>query len=97
MIGDSAIVSLIPLKNRQLKRQFERDAMRVIMPLEEVNTEFIYQLFNDECKASYNGLYQRYHELWLSTIEELVKTKKFPSVGIDKLWFERQYAPYGNA
>jgi hypothetical protein len=97
MISDSAILPLIPLNNRHSKRMFERDAIRVILPLEEVNTEFIFQLFNDECKATYNGLYNHYLELWLQTIEELIKTRKFPSVGIDKLWFERQYSPYGNA
>lgn len=93
---DSAIIPLVSLNNRQSKRQFERDAIRVVMPLEEVNTEFLYLLFSDDCKASYNGLYQKYLDLWRKTIDELVKTRKFPSVGIDKLWFERQYSPYGN-
>lgn len=93
---DSAIVPLINLNNRQLKRQFQRDAMRIALPLEEVNTTFLYLLFDDECKASYNGLYNTYLELWLQTIDELVSTRKFPTIGIDKLWFERQYSPYAN-
>lgn len=91
---DSAIVPLYPLSNRTYKRQFERDAVRVMMPLEQVNTEFLYLLFDEECKASYNGLFQTYHKMWLDTIDELVRTRKFPSVAIDKLWFERQYSPY---
>ena len=93
---DSAIIPLVNLSNRQIKRQFERDAIRVVLPLEEVNTEFLYNLFNDDCKASYSGLYNTYLDLWLRTIDELVKTRKFPTIGIDKLWFERQYSPYGN-
>lgn len=93
---DSAIVPLIPLTNRQLKRQFQRDALRVVMPLEEVNSEFLYLLFDEDCKRSYKSLYNTYHDLWMRAVDEVVSTKNFPSVGIDKLWFSRQYSPYGN-
>lgn len=94
---DSAIIPLTTLSNRSQKRQFEREALRVMMPLEEVNSEFLYMLFDEECTATYNGLYQTYQRLWLSVIDELVRTRKFTIVAIDKYWFERNYSPYGNA
>jgi hypothetical protein len=95
---DAAIVPLVPLVNRRYKRQFEKDAIRVIMPLEEVNTTFLYHLFDESNKATYAGLYNYYHDLWMRTVEELVKSRNFPTIGIDKLWFARQYSPeYGNA
>ncbi len=90
---DSAIIPLIPLTNRSLKRQFERDAKKVVLPLEEVNTAFLYYLFDDECHLTYKSLYNQYLVLWENTIDEIVKTYQFKSVGIDRLWFARNYKP----
>lgn len=91
---DSAIIPIVPLNNRHAKRKFERDAKRIMMPLEEVNTGFTYHLFSDDNpNVSYNGLYQQYLTLWYQTIDEVVKLYKFKYAGIDRLWFERQYKP----
>lgn len=91
---DTAIIPLIPLNNRHAKRQFERDAIKIAIPLEEVNTAFTYHLFSDDNpSATYNGLYQFYQDLWYKTIDQIVKTYKFKYAGIDRLWFERHYKP----
>ena len=89
---EGAIFPLTALKNRAQRRQFTKDANKIAGRLEEVNTGFIWHLFNVEGKT-YKEIYIYFLDLWNKTIDELISTKKFTNVAIDRLFFERNYKP----
>jgi len=93
---NDAIQPLTPMVNRWMKRKYEQEAKRVVFPLEEVNTSFIYELFDEDNKASYKALYEKYLERWLDTVAEICANRNIKYIGIDRQWFSRNYRPITN-
>jgi len=89
---DGAIIPLTPLNNRAQKRKFVKEATKIAGKLEEINQSFIYHLFNSE-GFTYREIYIYFLDQWNAAVNLLVKTKKFSSVAIDVLFFEREYKP----
>lgn len=90
---DGAIFPVNDLVNRAQKRAFEKEAIKAAKLLEEVNTAFIYSLFNDHPKVTYNGLYQNFLDKWLRRVDYLVETGQYRNILIDKSFFENCYKP----
>ena len=89
---DGAIVPITNLNNRSEKRKFTRDANKVAGKLEEVNTAFLWHLFNTE-GMTYKQMYLHYLKEWNDAVDALVRGKKITNIGIDRLFFEREYKP----
>jgi hypothetical protein len=90
---DGAIIPLTQLTNRQQKRRFKKEAEKIAGKLEEVNTTFIWHLFNAADSMTYKEIYIYYLDQWKKTVESLVNSKQFTHVAIDLLFFEREYKP----
>ena len=90
---DGAIIPLTTLTNRAQKRQFIREAIKIAGELEEVNTVFIWYLFNADKTKSYKEIYLSFLDKWQATVKSLVENKKFSHCAIDVLFFERNYKP----
>jgi|TARA_R110000782_G_scaffold10513_3_gene32775 hypothetical protein len=89
---DGAIIPISNLNNRSQKRKFTKEAIKIAGKLEEVNTAFLWHLFNTEGK-SYREMYLHYLKEWNDTVDALVIGKKINNLAIDRLFFERQYKP----
>lgn len=89
----NAIVPLVDFKNRRERRVYVREAGNIVVDLEKVNTSFIYELFDDQLTDSYSAIYERHLNMWKETVAELIKTHKFTSCAIDRLWFANNYQP----
>ena len=90
---DGAIIPLTELTNRAQKRRFIKESEKIAGRLEEVNTSFIWHLFNAAESMTYKEIYTHYLDLWTKTVNELVNSKQFTHVAIDCLFFEREYKP----
>ena len=93
LIMDGAIIPLTDLTNRAQKRRFVRESEKIAGKLEEVNTTFIWHLFNAENSMTYKEIYVYYLNQWTATVDALVNSKQFTHVAIDILFFEREYKP----
>lgn len=90
---DGAIVPTTPLNNRAQKRKFVREAKKIAGVLEEINTSFIWYVFNAPRWTSYQAIYTHFLDQWQLAVEDLAKNKKFTTCAIDVLFFEREYKP----
>lgn len=90
---DSAIIPKGELINRSQKRLFQKEAFSVVEPLEEVNTAFLYYLFDDQEKRSYEELFRFYADLWVETIDSIAKSRRLNTILLDRTWFYNNYAP----
>jgi hypothetical protein len=88
-----AIVPLVDFKSRAARRKFVREAGNIVEDLEKVNTSFYFELFNEDSNETYNSLYERHLNWWHETITELIRTHKFTTCAIDRLWFANNYKP----
>jgi hypothetical protein len=88
-----AIVATKDLRNRQDRRKFIREAQNIVEDLELVNTSFLHELFDDKCQDDYKTIYNRWLDQWQETISILIKTHKFTSCAIDRMWFSNNYQP----
>jgi len=89
----SAIFPVNNLINRSEKRKYKIQALKVAPVLEEINTGFIWHIFNADPSMHYNEIYKHYAREWNDTVDRLAATKIFPCVAIDRLFFERNYKP----
>lgn len=89
----NAIIPIIDISKRGERRKFIREAGNIVEDLERVNVSFYYELFDEDSNETYLNIYQRHLDWWQETIKELVRTHKFTSCAIDKLWFANSYAP----
>lgn len=90
---DGAIIPTIELTNRKLKRQFVNEARKIALPLEQINTSFIWELNNAPEHLSYSDIYRIYAEKWNNKVRELSNRKEFTLAAIDILFFSREYGP----
>ena len=90
---DGAIIPISYLNNRSEKRKFTKDALKVVGKLEEVNTSFLWHLFNMEDSKTYKEIYLHFLSEWNRVIDQIIKSKKITQIGIDRLFFEREYKP----
>jgi hypothetical protein len=90
-LQESAIIPRKPLTNRESKRAFYHEALRVIERLETVNASFIHHLFNEDSKQSFNEIYHKHAEEWNNAIVEILSKNRFKAIFIDVAWFQRQY------
>lgn len=90
---DGAIFPANQLVNRSQKRRFTKEAMKAAEALEEVNTAFIYSLFNADPKVTYGGIYQNFLKKWVDTVDRLIATGEYKSILIDRNFFENEYKP----
>lgn len=93
---DSAIQPLTDLTNRKQKNKFQKEALRVVNHLEEINTSFLYELFNEDTVKSYGDLFQTYNQQWAAKVQEICTKTNIRHIGIDSKWFERNYQPRAN-
>ena len=89
---DGAIIPISNLVNRSEKRKFLKDATKVAGKLEEINTSFLWHLFNSE-GITYKKMYLHHLRQWNDAIDAIIKNKKINNIGIDRLFFEREYKP----
>ena len=90
---DGAIFPVFDLVNRSQRRRFEQEAIKAAEALEEVNTAFLFSLFNADPKVTYGGLYQNFLAKWENTVDRLVATGEYRNVMIDRAFFENAYKP----
>tara|TARA_R110000772_G_scaffold239170_1_gene351194 strand:+ start:193 stop:498 length:306 start_codon:yes stop_codon:yes gene_type:complete len=93
---DSAIQPMNQLMNRWQWRRYEKEAIRVVGPLEEINSTFLYELFSEKFNQSYSELYEEYSIKWIDRVKAICKSQKVRHIGIDLHWFERNYKPRHN-
>jgi hypothetical protein len=93
---DDAIQPLMAMTNRWQKRKYQQEALRVVHHLEEINTSFLYEIFNEDTVESYGSLYQEYSQKWIDRVKAICKNQKIRFIGIDLQWFERNYRPRHN-
>jgi len=87
----NAIVPVIDMNNRHNRRKFIREASNIIEDLELVNASFIYELFDESHPGSYQSIYSKYLDQWQQVISMLIKSHKFTSFAIDRMWFANNY------
>jgi hypothetical protein len=90
---DDAIQPLSGLGNRWQKRRYEQEALKVVNILEEVNTSFLYEIFDENTLGSYAELFQKWQEEWDQRVHQICKSKQIRHIGIDIQWFNRNYKP----
>jgi len=88
-----AIFPLQPIINRHQRKMFEKEAAKIYQWMEEVNSSFVNQLFNDYVSLDYSFLYQKHLELWVKRYEWIMANEKPNFVFIDQNWFEKNYKP----
>lgn len=88
-----AIVPVVEMNTRRNRRQFVREAQNIVEDLEAVNASFLHELFDETNPGTYNSIYKRYLDQWQETVSILIKTHKFTSCAIDRLWFSNNYQP----
>jgi hypothetical protein len=93
---DSAIQPMTQLRNRMEWRRYEKEAIRVVGHLEEINTTFLYELFSEKYTQTYSEIYQTYSIKWIERVKEICKSQNIRYLGIDLHWFERNYKPRHN-
>lgn len=89
----SAIIPTYAADNRHNRRQFLREASRIANLLEEVNTSFIWHVFNADPDVRYNEIYSYYLNQWIERVDYVLKTVKPKCCAIDPRYFERNYKP----
>ena len=90
---DDAIQPLTGLSNRWQRRRYEQEALKVVNILEEVNTSFLYEIFNEDTLSSYTDIFQRWQEEWDQRVQQICRDKRIRHIGIDSNWFRRNYKP----
>jgi hypothetical protein len=93
---EGAIIPTTDLTNRTLKRRFVNEAKKIALPLEQINTAFIWELFNAPDHLSYADIYAVYSQKWTDQVKELSQRKEFTLAAIDILFFSREYKPRNN-
>lgn len=88
-----AIVPLIDMNNRSNRRKFVREASNIVEDLEKVNASFIHEIFDEGNPGSYESIYIRHLNEWQNIISILIKSHKFTSCAIDRMWFSNNYQP----
>jgi hypothetical protein len=86
-----AIVPIINMNNRSNRRKFIREAQNIVEDLEFVNASFIHELFDESNPGSYQSIYSKYLNQWQEVISMLIKSHKFTSCAIDRMWFANNY------
>lgn len=81
------------MNNRSNRRKFIREAQNIVEDLELVNASFIHELFDDSNPGSYQSIYLKYLNRWQEVIAVLIKSHKFTSCAIDRMWFSNNYQP----
>jgi len=89
----NAIVPLVPLTNRKLKRGYIREKKKVEHLLVDIECSFEYALFNAPREISYRDLYDYFLPIWHEICEKLLLTYNFIYIAIDLHHFPRQYRP----
>ena len=90
---EGAIIPITSLNNRSQKRKFIREATKIAGVLEEINTSFIWYIFNAPKGTTYKEIYLHYLIEWQKAVKNLVQNKQFTNCAIDVLFFEREYKP----
>jgi hypothetical protein len=86
-----AIIPIIDISRRSNRRKFIREASNIVEDLELVNASFIHELFDESNPESYQSIYSKYLNQWQEVISILIKSHKFTSCAIDRMWFSNQY------
>ena len=87
----NAIVPVIDMNNRSNRRKFISEAQNIVEDLEFVNASFIHELFDESNPGSYQSIYSKYLNQWQEVILMLIKSHKFTSCAIDRMWFANNY------
>ena len=87
----SAIVPLVPLSNRRLRRGYEKERKKVEHLLVNIECEFEFALFNAPKSISYEDLYKYFLDEWHKITDVLNEQYKFIYIAIDKWHFPRMY------
>jgi hypothetical protein len=90
---DDAVQPLTGMTNRWQKRRYEQEALRVVNHLEEINTSFLYEIFDEDNSQDYSVLYEYWLKRWTAKVQVLCDQSKIKFIGIDSHWFERNYRP----
>lgn len=86
-----AIVPIVDLSRRSNRRQFIREASNIVEDLEKVNASFLFELFDESNPESYESIYRKYLDQWQEVIAMLIRSHKFTSCAIDRMWFSNNY------
>lgn len=81
------------LISRSAIRGYGGESEKVINDFEEINTDFLIALFNDNVDASYNEIYTYYLNLWIKTCEWYMYTNRLTYCVINIDWFANNYKP----
>lgn len=88
-----AILLTQPIINSSRKRKFEQEAISISNYLEEVNTSFLWHLFNDETGKSYSEIYEYHLKWWRNAVQCCYKWFKPRMCVINESFFEANYKP----
>ena len=86
----NAIISIVPLSNRHLKRKFEQQALKFAPALQTIIDKFIFALWTYPDHIGYEEIYKFYHDLWYETIDSF-KYSEADLIGINGSFFKENY------
>lgn len=89
----SAIYPKEKLISRYAKRLYNFESLKAIPIMEEINTLFISELFNDESNYNYMTLYNHYLSCWIFSCNYFNKAGRLKYCKIDENWFVDNYKP----
>jgi len=81
------------LISRSAIRGYGGESEKVINDFEEINTDFLIAIFNENTNASYNEIYTFYLGLWIKTYEWYMYNNRLTYCVIDSDWFANNYKP----
>ena len=87
------IRSRIAIVGRAHKRPAQKEVLKAMEVIREVEFDFENALFSDLNPLSYRDLYDIYLLQWQEAIEKLVSGKPFKYIVINKYHFANQYKP----
>jgi len=86
-----AIIVTQPLINSSRRKKFQNEAISISNKLEEVNTSFLWHLFNAGPEMSYEEIYNHHLSWWKKTVQACYKWFKPQTCVINELFFELNY------
>jgi len=88
-----AIFLTQPLNNSTRRKKFENEAISISNKLEEVNTSFLWHLFNSDSDMSYEAIYEHHLKWWRKMVQACYKWFKPQTCAINEYFFEDNYKP----
>ena len=89
----NAVIPLIPISNRKIKRGYDKERKKVEHLLVDIECEFEFAIFNAPKELSYIDLYKYFLDKWHDVTKSILVQFEFIYVAVDLHHFPRMYKP----